>query len=146
MTLYDDITDLTVDAGPLQYVGYHVDPAFPRDVAGIRLRFAHGAWLVGVDSDDDTVTLQKVEGTAPAGATVVDAGGLLPWAAALGKHVQWRWVLENQQGYTDALQIEFTDRVRVGSVTIQVLAIGSALRVHAVLPVETPLLVRPPAG
>jgi len=109
-------------------VGYVLDRASPSgDVDAVVLRFARGAWSIGVDSAWDTVTLTRLPGPGP---EATDVSGRLPWSAAIGRRLQWVWVLSNQQGYADALQLEFRDC----DVTVQLLAVASILRVRTVHP------------
>jgi hypothetical protein len=140
MTIYDVCAEMADDKGVLNFVGYLYDPEYPREIAAIRLIFERGDWLAVAEPDDDTVELTRTTDDELAKWRVADASTVFPWAAVLHKRIAWVWVLENQQGYTDAVQLEFAGPVNGGEVTIQVLAVNAQLRVRAVLPVETPLL------
>ncbi|MEV6345183.1 DUF6334 family protein [Actinoplanes sp. NPDC051851] len=140
MTIQETFTAMTEQGGPLRAVTYLYDPELPREIIAIRLGFDGGDWLVSVDPDDDTIAVGVTTADGLSDLHTADASTLTPWAGALGKGCRWAWVVENQQGYLDALQWEFTGAANGSAVTVQVLAISSQLRVRTVLPVETPYL------
>ena len=128
------------DEGVLRRVEYLYDPVTPKAIDAVRLRYEAGDWLVTV-GDESEIELRP---TDPDGMLeewrAVEATTFSPWAAAVGKHVRWAWVLENQQGYEDGLQLGFFEPEHGGSVDIQLIALNTELRVHSVLAHETPFL------
>ncbi len=142
----DECVRLADEAGALRVVGYLYDAEVPKAVAGVRLIFDHGDWVVTVDEDDDTIELAETTDKVLDRWQIAEASSFFPWAAAIGKTVRWAWTLENQQGYLDALQLELASTSRGGSVGIQLVAMASHLAVHAVIPIETPYLAPPTAS
>ena len=51
-----------------------------------------------------------------------------PWSLAIGCPLLWSWMLYNQQGYFDGIQIEFAKNAESKSVVIQLVALGSEVK------------------
>ena len=54
-----------------------------------------------------------------------------PWSLAKGKPLIWSWVLVNQQGYLDGLQLEFAKNSADNSIVVQLVAMGSEVMVRS---------------
>ncbi|MDR2981914.1 MAG: hypothetical protein LBV12_06665 [Puniceicoccales bacterium] len=50
-----------------------------------------------------------------------------------GMHLAWSWEMENQQGYFDALQLEFMDLASMKGEIIQFKAMGSGIHVYRIV-------------
>lgn len=133
------------EGGRLRAATYHFDADLPRDIPRIDLEFEHGQWSVLVHEDDDTVRLVETAAIGDSGLRTVDAAALAPWRDAIGRAVRWVWFLENQQGYADAIQFEFTD-ISGGAATIQILAVASRLNIQQVRSIEPHPSPPSPAG
>nr|CCG06118.1 hypothetical protein [Hahella chejuensis] len=51
-----------------------------------------------------------------------------PWSLAIGSPLLWSWVLHNQQGYFDGIQLEFAKSTESRSVIVQLVALGSEIK------------------
>jgi hypothetical protein len=51
-----------------------------------------------------------------------------PWAQAIGDPLLWSWVLYNQQGYFDGIQLEFAKNTSAQSTLVQLVALGSEIK------------------
>ncbi|WP_431685526.1 DUF6334 family protein [Hahella sp. NBU794] len=51
-----------------------------------------------------------------------------PWSLAIGNPLLWSWVLHNQQGYFDGIQLEFAKSTESRSVIVQLVALGSEIK------------------
>ncbi|WP_344449821.1 DUF6334 family protein [Actinocorallia aurantiaca] len=94
------------EAGELESVAHGVHPDLPDSVSAVLLRFRSASWLLDVDLDDDTVQVSEPASADPE-LVFSDASSTGLWAPALGRPVLWAWILENQQGHTDGLQLSF---------------------------------------
>jgi hypothetical protein len=106
------------------------DGSLPMCVA-YSLRFREAVLLIEVDPDTDSIVLtvgsgpelQFTDGDLP---VPLDLTTEAPWATVRGALAGWRWLLTNQQGFTDGFQLELvTDG---GSTTFQWMAEASQLR------------------
>jgi hypothetical protein len=87
-----------------------------------------GVLLVGANADDDTVRLSRGTSALP---NRLDVSSWYPWELVIGASVIWAWQLRNQQGYQDALQLQFSFRPG-SSATIQLTCQASALQTSTV--------------
>jgi hypothetical protein len=85
----------------------HAVPDEPAMIEAIILDFEGGSWTLTVNADDDTIRIVEGEPIGLEDARIGPAPAESPWAGTLGTAPQWIWVLENQQGYHDGLQICF---------------------------------------
>jgi hypothetical protein len=104
-------------------------------LVAVGFHFEDGILLVEVDPEYDDVAITLTP-TGPVtlaywpDARCVDATRASLYAGLAGAGSIWRWALRNQQGYTDAFQIELvTETV---TTTLQYLAIASRLEVRTV--------------
>jgi hypothetical protein len=120
----------------LEDVVYYVDPE-TGDLPAVEFRFAEGHLLVEVDPNLDEVELsftwfrpETLTHWAEANPrSMIDAP---PYVGVRGCSSAWRWVLQNQQGYDDAFQIELLSDD--ATTTVQLVAVASCLRVLLVRP------------
>jgi len=81
-----------------------------RWLVAVALHFAEGTLAIEVDPNSDEVAMRLVafvilEHWSDA-AIARDVTQHPAWASHIGAHCLWRWMLTNQQGYTDGAQIE----------------------------------------
>lgn len=55
-----------------------------------------------------------------------------PWSSAIGNPLLWSWVLYNQQGYCDGIQLEFGKNTGSQSTVVQLVALGSEIELREV--------------
>lgn len=142
----EEYVRLAEEGGDLRAAAYFYYPDSPKEILAVRLMLTNGDWMLAVDPDDDTLTLQTTPDDVFEEWKVFDASTYFPWAAALGKHVRWAWLMENQRGYTDGLQLEFADVERGGTVEVQLYAMASTVKVRSVIPLEAPYMTPRPRG
>lgn len=97
---------------------------------GVVLYFERGMLAIEATAGDEIVVAERFD--SDGGYLVEDIGQEAPWRVALGLPVLWIWCLTNQQEYDDAIQVEFREKVDGRSVTVQLLAVASHLRVSVV--------------
>jgi hypothetical protein len=51
-----------------------------------------------------------------------------PWSLAIGNPLLWSWMLYNQQGYFDGVQLEFAKNAGARSIVVQLVALGSEIK------------------
>ena len=127
-----EITELVRKAvdtfGPLTAVHAGSDapgegPASPTRFEEYTFTFEHGSITVTADGETDSLTVGETSGTW---RDVVDLSGRPPWVEAIGCGTLWFWMLENQHGYVDGVQIDFADGAGK-HVTVQLMCWASAL-------------------
>lgn len=97
---------------------------------------------VVIAEPDDSLRLADASWTADPDLSPIDISDREPWSRALGKPLMWSWSMTNQQGYRDALQLELAQDVDDPPVLIQLVALGSEIKVRSVsadfIPPPTP--------
>lgn len=149
-----DLQRLIVDRGPLLGM-YDVDATFR--LSCLAMCFAEGTTLLVAVQKDDSVQVVDVEDVASLSSVLlrsqfedleryaaeyacrdavpvpgwIDLASLQPWSALIGRFAAWAWVLTNNFGFQDAVQIEFMDENQ-DSMTIQLLVAGSTFDIGVV--------------
>lgn len=95
------------DAGRLRGVRYGVHADTPACIDAVVLEFEFAAWTFSVFPDDDTVRISEGGTPAENDLDFQEAPLRSLWASALGASAQWVWIMENQQGYCDGVQVAF---------------------------------------
>lgn len=131
--LLREIADL---AGRLQDVERLVPQDLPRDTAALILSFEHGTFTIMAVADDDSIALQRGRLPFDIGHELISIAHREPWSHALGSTVRWGWAMTNQQGYTDAVQLEFAGPAR--NLIVQLICVASSLRTYEVHEVRWP--------
>jgi hypothetical protein len=122
----------------LRAVRHHEDREAEWLVA-VELQFDEGVLLVEVNPDHDDVHVSLTPPEGPIALTYwpdtrcTDVTSTPPYAGLAGSGSTWRWLLRNQQGYTDAFQIELEPEGE--PITLQYLGIASVLKVRHVIAV-----------
>jgi hypothetical protein len=96
--------------------------------ASISFLFKDGSSLsFGVDQDTDEIMYQKID------ASQCDLSLVLPEIKKIyGLFLAWSWEMTNQQGYFDAIQMEFLDPSLAQCVVLQLKVEASMIGVYAV--------------
>jgi hypothetical protein len=98
-------------------------PASPIRFEEYTFTFEHGSITATAEGETDSLTVGENSGTW---LDVADLSGRPPWSDAIGCGILWLWLLENQNGYVDGVQIEFADGAGK-NVTVQLMCWASAL-------------------
>jgi hypothetical protein len=119
------------DGGPLLGVDafrFDGDPAF---VTAVRLRFDGGPVTFQAVAEDDTVAAEPGNDPPDDEGVWVDVSDAAGWSECVGGHAPWAWVLTNQQGYTDAVRIEFEMPDDRGPQIVEFVVVASAFHFFA---------------
>lgn len=103
---------------------------FRGHLVALSLTFGRVTCVV-VAEQDDSLTVWPVW-TADPDLSPVILSHQEPWSLVLGRPLMWSWSMTNQQGYRDALQFEFAQEPGVPTVLIQLVALGSEVRLRRV--------------
>lgn len=115
-----DLLRKLVDAGVLSSVDKLMDPELPLAAEAYVLRFEQLTITIGVNPDDDTVVIVEGERVGPSQTkTPVEP----IWANAVGRPLRWAWLLTNQQGYRDGVQLEWAHPEEARGVCLQLVAV-----------------------
>lgn len=107
------------------------DEDLPKGPVALRLEFEGLSFYLLVDADDDTISVASSlpdELHSLRVTKVDDKEG--PWKSAVGFELSWAWLLTNQQGYADGVQLEFRGGERAELSCIQVIAVASTLELR----------------
>lgn len=123
---------MTDEGGPLTDVGYFYDRDLPDSVGLIKLVFRKGTYVIIATDDDYLEIVREAPENIPKYREYIETGmsDSLPWKSALYKPLRWIWIMTNQQGYTDGLQLEFARDIADRPVVIQLMAVGSGIDTH----------------
>ena len=119
---------LLEDGNVLQRVRYQMFDQ--RMVSCVFLSFS-GDHSLSVAVDQDTDQLVVLDSRLE--ETTEDASSASPWRGAIGRPLYAAWILENHNGYADALQLEFRAAAREEPRTIQLQGAGSTIRISLVV-------------
>lgn len=112
-----DLADVAEKFGSLVAVNLrHFEPGW---IESVHFEFVNGSLQVDVDINTDTINWGLGSATKSPLPTPRE------WVDLLSGRVRWIWLLTNQRGFTDALQMEIA--VDDGFEYVQLLAEGSRL-------------------
>lgn len=101
----------------------------PTRLSEVEFVFTHGTVLIAA-RDDDTVEMSEGNLTH---THRVDLASLRPWSDAISSRgLGWIWLMKNQNGYLDGIQLQFLRHD--GSFTVQMICEASELSVGVVSP------------
>jgi hypothetical protein len=118
-----------VDAGVLSSVDKLVDPELPSAAEAYVLRFERLTVTISVNPNDDTVEVAESERI---GSNQVKVLAEPLWPKAVGRPLRWAWLMTNQQGYRDGIQLELAHPDEPRGVCLQLVAVASALKLREV--------------
>jgi hypothetical protein len=81
-------------------------------------------------SEEDTIEIECKMRDWDDSSVLNDVSCTHPWLRSIGKKLRWAWCLVNQQGYFDALQLEFANNVSEEPIIVQLVAVASCLRAY----------------
>jgi Family of unknown function (DUF6334) len=118
------------------------DPGDHPLVTAVALRFESLTAGFRVVPDDDTLAASVGVLAAESDEEVMDLGGEPPWSSCLGLGVCWGWRLTNQQGYTDGVQLEFSEPGEPSRAVVELVAIASGIVVFEAADVKARRTIR----
>lgn len=98
----------------------------------ITLHFDYGLIVIGVNADDDTITISDAKRELSGEEAVILAAQRQPWRDLLGLRLMNSWLMRNQRGYVDSIQLEFSLPGAETTRTVQLVAMASLLYAYAV--------------
>jgi Family of unknown function (DUF6334) len=107
------------------------DEDLPKGPVALKLELERLSFYLLVDANDDTISVASSlpdELHLLRVSKVDDQTG--PWKTAVGLELSWVWLLTNQQGYADGVQLEFRGGERAELSCIQVIAVASTLELR----------------
>jgi hypothetical protein len=117
---------LCYDAGRLVAVEHALEGDAPF-ISAVRLTFESLAVVFRAVPDDDTISVVEGGPFPEPDEVRVTATDAAPWVACVGRKVEWAWLLTNQQGYEDAVRMEF----QTGHAGVELVVAASAIRLYA---------------
>lgn len=130
---FDLLVSIYDDGLRLSSVVHRIDVEL--GVVSVGLTFGKSPVCVEIDPDFDSLWLTRdMRPTSGAHERVEDASSSGLWKACLGLPIRWAWVLTDQQGYSDGLQLTLGSNEFVEEPTIQMIGIGSRIRIFDVSP------------
>ena len=98
-------------------------------MVALRLSFGSKSIMLIANEDDSISVVGDQEMHEVALHESRDIGHSLPWAKVIQRPMLWAWVLINQQGYFDGVQMEFAETCDSTRTRIQLLVEASAFKV-----------------
>ena len=100
-------------------------------MCAVELRFDSDVLSILAVAKDDSValSLSELDGSPAAHISTV-------WAQCIGKPLQWAWLMTNQQGYTDAVRLEFNDPENPGSTVVELVVAASSINAYLAQGIE----------
>lgn len=113
------LSDLVESAGRLEDVSSYSHPDLPLDVVVIHLKFQAVTCNICVIDDTDEIELRVSTDLK----TLVENTELTAFDRCIGDNLSWGWYLTNNQGYSDGLKFEFSNKV-----TIELVVVASSIQ------------------
>jgi hypothetical protein len=106
------------------------DPGQRRSISALSLVFDDVTCLMIAEEDDSLSIASGPDPLLASGAASLSLTAEEPWSFAVGKPLLWSWSMTNQQGYRDGCQLEFAEDVTDQSVVIQIVVVGSSIKIR----------------
>ncbi|MCV2886481.1 DUF6334 family protein [Aestuariibacter sp. AA17] len=131
-----EIIDKLVDSGaPLSKVVRLYDKELGDDNGAFELTFAGNVIsLLAMEDDSISLIIGTLEELNDLSKQDVSRSNV--WKSAIGKPLSWGWLLTNNRGYSDSIQLHFSDGIFDMGFTLQLLVECSSLKIRAVIDIE----------
>lgn len=117
----------------LQRIEYLLDADLPQRPVVAKFVFEVDCFCVTVDGNDDSILVsEKVPTEHENDRSICVSLEPGPWDCAVGAKLTWVWILTNQQGYEDGVQLEFGAAAGHLPACFQLIALASTLEVRSV--------------
>lgn len=137
MNMLDTLAKIYDDGGPLVGVSYTLFEGDPKFITAVELRFESLTAVLRAVPDDDTLAVSLSMPAPRPGETLIDATDSGPWPACIGLSVCWAWCLTNQQGYSDGVRLEFSERGGAPVAVVELVVVASAIHMFVAVPSAT---------
>lgn len=127
MRVADILHPICYDAGELLAVEYALLEGERRFVTAVRLTFTSRVFVFRAVADDDALAVFEGVPFLERDEVSIKVSAEPPWAACIGRKVQWAWAMVNQQGYEDAVRVEF----ELKGVGAELVVVASTIRIYA---------------
>jgi hypothetical protein len=122
----------TIDRGE-RLISVHCifDEDLPKGPVAIEFVFETSAFLVIADAFDDTISvLSTLPAELQSTSRLKIDDKITPWNGVVGSKLLWSWLLTNQRGYVDGIQLEFRQDEQGTPSCFQAIAIASTLELR----------------
>jgi hypothetical protein len=124
---------MATNSGQLEDVDYFYWDDIRIFTVIIKLVFQHETFFILANGDDSLELTRKFPNLPSLEELTMTRGSeMVPWRFAIGRHLRWGWMMINQQGYFDGIQLEFGNGDKEESISIQLIAIASSLKIQTV--------------
>ena len=130
--MLDTLAKIYDDSGRLLGVSQTLFEGDPRFVTAVGLRLESLSAIFRAVPDDDTLAVSLGSLVPEPTETLIDASQFAPWSACLGFSICWAWRVTNQQGYSDGVRFEFSERGKESRAIIELIVAASAIQAFVV--------------
>jgi hypothetical protein len=132
--MLDTLAKIYEDGGSLVGVSYTLFEGDPKFITAIELRFESLTAVLRAVPDDDTLDVSLSKLTPRPEEMLRDATGSGPWSSCIGFGICWAWCLTNQQGYSDGVRLEFSERGGASIAIVELVVVASAIYLFVAVP------------
>jgi hypothetical protein len=124
----DSFKNIIESLKTIESVSYLFHQDAPTDIFGVLLKFSDTEVYFLANEDDDTIQLHL---------KCQDEKILLKqsediFCSVVGKAVRWLWVMTNNQGYQDGIQLEFANSIEEDPIIVQFMVIASRISIRVI--------------
>ena len=132
--MLDVLAKIYDDGGRLLGVSQVLFERDPRFVTAVSLRFESVSAIFRAVPDDDALAVSLGTLVPEPSETLIDTSSAVPWLACVGFSICWAWRLTNQQGYSDGVRLEFSERGKESRAVVELVVAASAIQVFVAMP------------
>jgi hypothetical protein len=130
--MLDTLAKIYDTAGRLVSVSQTLFEGDPRFVTAVGLQFESLSAVFRAVPDDDSLAASLEPLVPEPSETLIDASQSAPWSACVGFTIYWAWRLTNQQGYSDGVRLQFSERGKDPPTLIELIVTASAIQTFVV--------------
>jgi len=132
--MLDTLAKIYDGGGRLVGVSYTLFEGDPQFITAVELRFESLTAALRAVPDDDTLAVSLGTLEQRPGETLIEASDYGPWSACIGLSICWAWCLTNQQGYSDGVRLEFSERGGVSIAVVEFVVAASTIHLFVAVP------------
>ena len=126
--MIDTLAKIYENSGRLLGVSQTLFEGDPQFVTAVCFRLESLSAIFRAVPDDDSLAVSLGTLVPETTETLIDASQYAPWSACVGLSICWAWCLTNQQGYSDGVRFEFSERGKESSKVIELIVAASAIQ------------------